>query len=111
MEYYVNVVLWEKEGVSYMDNVIKRFLQSEIMYQDLYVEIINFISNVHIRNGEFEGNEFIIKKMDQDNFIIFPEYTFRGESRRDIPYSTSIYRKNLLKEINDYAQKQGIKMK
>ncbi|WP_175989496.1 hypothetical protein [Bacillus sp. Marseille-Q1617] len=94
-----------------MDNVIKRFLQSEIMYQDLYDEIMNFISNVHIRSGEFEGNEFIIKKMDQDNFIIFPEYTFTGESQRDIPYSTSIYRKNLIKEINDYAQVQGIKMK
>ncbi|MGM0842840.1 MAG: hypothetical protein ACQEWE_19060 [Bacillota bacterium] len=94
-----------------MVNLIKKFLQSEIMYQDLYDEIMNFISNVHIRNSEFEGNEFIIKKMDLDNFIIFPEYTYRGENQRDIPYSTFIYRQNLIKEINDYAQKQGIKMK
>ncbi|MBM7569918.1 hypothetical protein [Aquibacillus albus] len=94
-----------------MINVLEKFLRSEIMYQDLYDEIMNFIYNVHIRNGEFEGNEFIIKKMDRDNFIIFPEYTHRGENQRDIPYSTSIYKQNLIKEINDYAQKQGIKLK
>lgn len=42
--------------------VLKRFLESEIMYQDLYDDIIAFITSFHVRNGEFEGNEFIIKK-------------------------------------------------
>lgn len=94
-----------------MINVIDRFLQSEIMYQDLYEAIIDFISNVHIRNGEFEGNEFIIKKMDQENFFIFPEYIFHEDNRREIPFSTSIYRGNLIKEINKHAMKQGLKLK
>jgi len=40
-----------------------------------------------------------------------PEYTYRGKNQRDIPYSTSIYKQNLIKEINDYAQKKSIKMK
>jgi hypothetical protein len=47
-------------------NVIERFLDDEILHQELYEEIINFITSFHIRNGEFEGNYFIIKKMDQD---------------------------------------------
>ncbi|MBP1967897.1 hypothetical protein J2Z65_007214 [Paenibacillus aceris] len=54
-------------------NVLERFLESEVRYQEMYEEIIKFITSAHIRNGEFEGNYFIIKKMDQDIFFIFAE--------------------------------------
>lgn len=50
-------------------NILESFLQSEINTQELYEEIISFITSYHIRCGEFEGNEYIIKKMDQINFL------------------------------------------
>jgi hypothetical protein len=43
-------------------DVIERFLKDEISSQELYEDIIKFITSTHIRNGEFEGNYFIIKK-------------------------------------------------
>lgn len=84
--------------------VIKRFLEDEISSQELYEAIFDFIDSVHIRNGEFEGNYFIIKKMDLTNFIIYPENIYPDENHREIPYSTSIYKENLLKEINERAR-------
>ncbi len=56
-------------------NVMEKFLQSEVNSQELYDDLFNFIISFHVRNGEFEGNEYIVKKMDRLNFIIFPEYT------------------------------------
>ncbi|KGP78175.1 hypothetical protein P364_0129885 [Paenibacillus sp. MAEPY2] len=84
--------------------VIKLFLEDEISSQELYEAIFDFIDSVHIRNGEFEGNYFIIKKMDLTNFIIYPENINPDENHREIPYSTSIYKENLLKEINERAR-------
>lgn len=84
--------------------VIKRFLEDEISSQELYEAISDFIDSVHIRNGEFEGNYFIIKKMDLNNFIIYVENIHPNENHREIPYSTSIYKENLLKEINERAR-------
>lgn len=49
-------------------NILEGFLQSEINTQELYEDIMSFITSYHIRCGEFEGNEYIIKKMDQTNF-------------------------------------------
>ena len=62
-------------------DIILKFLQAEISSQELYEEIYKFIDSYHIRNGEFEGNEYVIKKMDQDNFIIFPEYIYEDGKR------------------------------
>lgn len=88
-------------------NVIDGFLQSEINTQELYEDIINFITSYHVRNGEFEGNEYIIKKMDQSNFIIFPEYG-NVNNKREIHAAEAIYRENLLVKINEYATNRGI---
>jgi hypothetical protein len=46
-----------------MIDVMKRFLNGEISSQALYEDIFSFINSFHIRNGEFEGNYYIIKKM------------------------------------------------
>lgn len=86
---------------------MERFLEEEISSQELYEDIYSFINSFHIRNGEFEANYFIIKKMDQDNFFIYAENIFPDDNHREIPYSTSIYRNNLIKAINEYAQLQG----
>ena len=88
-------------------DIILKFLQSEINSNEAYEEIYCFIESYGIRNGEFEGNEYIIKKMDRDNFIIFPEY-IDDEGGREIPFSMSVYREQLLKEINDYVLNKGL---
>lgn len=90
--------------------VIESFLQSEINTQDLYDDIISFITSFHVRNGEFEGNEYVIKKMDQINFIIFPEYE-DDKGEREIHAAEAIYREKLIKRINEYAVTKGIKIR
>lgn len=88
-------------------NVLDRFLQSEINTQELYDDIIAFITSYHVRNGEFEGNEYIIKKIDQTNFIIFPEYD-DGKGGKEIHVAEAVYRDNLIKRMNEYAISKGI---
>ena len=63
-----------------------------------------------MRNGEFEGNEYIIKKMDQTNFIIFPGYTGK-DGKCEIHAAEAVYREVLLKVINEYAITKGITVK
>ena len=87
---------------------MEKFLQAEIYPDGMYEEIINFITSFHVRNGEFEGNEYIIKKMDHINFLVFSEYVLQ-DGRREIHSATSIYKCNLLQEINYYASTKGIR--
>ena len=84
-------------------NVMGSFLRSEINTQELYMDILHFITSYHIRCGEFEGNEYIIRKMDQGNFIIYPEYEGK-DGQREIHAAVAMYRENLIKEINQYAK-------
>ena len=88
-------------------DTIKKFLQAEINSKEYYESITNFIKSYEIRKGEFEGNEYIIMKVDRDNFIIFPEYD-DGEGGIQIPFSVSIYKDRLLDAINSYAQEKEI---
>lgn len=88
-------------------DVIQEFLKYEIYPNGMYEDIIHFITSSHIRSGEFEGNEYVIKKMDHSNFLVFSEYsTQNGE--REIHFATSIYKFQLLEIINEYAKSQGI---
>lgn len=43
-------------------DILKGFLSDKLSSKEFYVDIINFIESFHIRNGEFEGNRYIIKK-------------------------------------------------
>lgn len=90
-------------------DIVAKFLQAEINSQELYEEIYRFIVSYHIRNGEFEGNEYIIKKMDEDNFILFPEYTDE-DGKREIHFVTSIYKEQLIEEIQNNAIQKGLKL-
>ena len=101
---YVNKIVYRKG--KYMD-VLNKFLQAEINSKEYYESIINFINLYEIRKGEFEGNEYVIMKMDRDNFIIFSEYD-DGEGGIQIPFSLSIYKNSLLDAINSYAQEKGV---
>ena len=108
--YFAICTARESGGMEIIMNVLESFLQSEINTQELYDDIVLFITSFHIRNGEFEGNEFVIKKMDQTNYILFPEYEGK-DGEREIHAAIAIYRNNLMKEINDYAITKGIIIK
>lgn len=88
-------------------SVMRNFLRSEICNQEFYEDIMNYILSYHIRSGEFVCNEYIIKKMDQVNYIIFAEYVSRDGAQREISKTISVYRDNLLDEINKYAKEVG----
>ncbi len=90
-------------------DVTRSFLESEIFSQDLYEDIIRFVASLHIRNGEFEGNRFIIKKMDHLNFMIFPEDE-TDDGRREISYAMSIFGHDLLEQIQLHAKKMGLSL-
>ncbi|NRG46716.1 hypothetical protein HRF87_18375 [Bacillus sp. CRN 9] len=91
------------------NEMLDSFLADEISDQVIYEGIIDFIISYNIRNGEYEGNRFIIKKMDLYNFIIFDEYEIDG--KKSIGLSFSIPKKRLTKAINGYAEKQGYKLR
>ena len=88
-------------------DILNKFLQAEINSKDYYEMITNFISSHEIRKGEFEGNKYIIMKVDRDNFIIFPEYD-DGENGIQIPFSITVYKDKLLDIINGYAREKNI---
>lgn len=88
-------------------NILKKFLQAEINSIDYYESIVEFINSYEIRKGEFEGNEYIILKIDRNNFIIYPEYGDEDDGIQ-IPFSLSVYKNNLLAEIQKYAIEKGI---
>lgn len=90
-----------------MNEIIAEFLEEEVIYQEWYDSIYNFIADQNIRAGEYEGNIFVLKKMDRLNFIIFKEYTFRDSGLREIHRSTNIFRKDLLKAVNNHAFARG----
>ena len=78
------------------------FLDTEIFSQEFYDEIFKFIISVEIRNGEFEGNSYIIKKKDQLNFIICWEDEYQ-DGHFEISRAISVNRHKLIKEINIFA--------
>ncbi|MCM1257747.1 MAG: hypothetical protein NC307_07820 [Roseburia sp.] len=89
-------------------DILSKFLQAEINSKEYYVSIMNFIHSYEIRKGEFEGNEYVIMKMDRNNFILFPEYDGR-EGGVQIPFSLSIYKDKLVDAINMYAEKKFLR--
>lgn len=66
---------------------------------------MDFITSYYVRNGEFEGNEYVINKIDQTNYIIFSEYKYE-DGIREIHAAEVAYRENLIKRINEYASKK-----
>ncbi|MFD1851349.1 hypothetical protein [Oceanobacillus bengalensis] len=90
-----------------MTERMQEFLKIEISDQDFYDGIIDFIYSYNIRCGEYECNQYVIKKMDLQNYIIFEEYTYRKNGQRDIHHPISVTRNQLITQINNYAKKQG----
>ena len=88
-----------------MRELLKDFLETEISDQEFYDGIIRFVYSGNIRCGEYEGNQFVVKKMDLLNFIIYEEYVI--DQKREIQQSFSISKNKLINEMNRYAKKQG----
>ncbi len=62
------------------------FFHSELRgNQALYEAIFYFITSYEIRSGEFEGNEHVLRKVNQDNFILSREYTYFDSNKGEMP--------------------------
>ncbi|WP_078554457.1 hypothetical protein [Bacillus alkalicellulosilyticus] len=88
-----------------MQDILQSFLEIEISDQEYYDGIIRFIYSGNIRCGEYECNEFVVKKIDFLNFIVFDEYEINKKKKTTISFSIS--KDELIKSINDFAEKQG----
>lgn len=55
-------------------DMIKDFLYSEMSIEELYKEVIFFITSYEIRKGKFKGNKYIIEKINRDSFMLYIEY-------------------------------------
>ncbi len=87
--------------------ILMEFISTEITDDSSYRGIMNFIISENIRNGEYKGKEYVIKKMDLINFIIFPEYEY-GDGMRAIQCVEAIFKDILILKINEYAEENGI---
>ncbi len=85
--------------------ILNKFLNDELSSVEMYEDIINFITSYHIRSDEFEGNRYIIKKMDQVNFIIFAEDVYT-DGHREISNCISLYKNQLISAIETEAKEQ-----
>ena len=54
-------------------DMIKDFLYSEMSIEALYKEVIFFINSVEIQKGELEWNQYILRNIDKENFILYAE--------------------------------------
>ncbi|WLR54633.1 hypothetical protein LC048_19780 [Mesobacillus subterraneus] len=79
------------------------------MIKSIMMESLTSIWSGNIRCGEYEGNQFVIQKVDKDNFILFEEYVIDG--KREVHNAFSLNKSKLMKYINDYAHVQGFSLK
>lgn len=80
----------------YAKKILKEFLDTEFFCVEAADGIIQFILDANIRNGEYEGNEFILKKLNLYNFVIFKEYVYRDAMCPEISCVTAFSRDELL---------------
>ena len=88
-------------------DMIKDFLYSEISVEELYKEVIFFINSDEIQKGEFEGNEYILKKIDKENFILYAEYEDKEGVVKDMSETAQLIHKDrLIEMIEKYRQRK-----
>lgn len=88
-------------------DILKEFLRDEIQSKKEGLDIISFIESFNIRNGEYEGNRYVLKKIDKLNFFIFSEDIYL-DGHREVSGCISIYKTQILKEIKEWAQSKGV---
>lgn len=88
-------------------DILTDFLNTELSSKEVYEAIILFVTCVNIRNGEYEGNEYVILKVDQQNYIIYYESVDRSDGR-SIHRCTSIVEKDLLHLLMEEAHRRDL---
>jgi len=99
-----------QERVREMNEAIQDFLTTELIKEETYQQIFNFITDFHIRTGEYEGCGYIIKKYNRDNFIIFEEVDIQKNKLPQIYNAMSFSEKEILKIIMNYAKSKGYRV-
>ena len=89
--------------------IVENFLNTEISYQEMYEEIVYFINLFDIRCGELECNDYIVKKVDQNNFFIFVEDVY-PDGKKEINNVISIPKDLLVQRIQQHAKRIGLKV-
>lgn len=84
------------------------FLKAEIISEEARQGILAFISNWNIRTGEYEGNVFVVHKLDRKNILVYADEQWGGwgedETRsRLISRCVPIYTKDLVELIQAYC--------
>ena len=90
-------------------DMIKDFLYSEMSIEELYKEVIFFINSDEIQKGEFEGNQYILKKIDKENFILYAEYEDKEGVVKDMSGTAQFIHKDKLIEIIEKYKKENEK--
>lgn len=63
---------------------LKQFLESEVMDNETYKTIYDFITLPNFRSGEYEGNQYIIRKLDLSYIQIDDSVAFENTGKRQI---------------------------
>ncbi len=94
-------------------DILRGFIDTEIRgantpeHQEMYNEIRCFLTSYNIREGKYEGNEYLINKLSRDTVIIYQEYdTPEGWIYSQDARVCDI--KKLIEEIDKAAKKEGL---
>jgi hypothetical protein len=91
------------------ETMLNVFLTNELQYLESCNAILDFVMSMSIRNGEYEGNVAIIKKMDFNNFILYAESI--GENKfKSISGCVAIGRDELVEKIHEIARQNGVEL-
>lgn len=89
--------------------MINDFLELEATDKEMADEILHFINSCEIRKGEFEGNSYVIEKLDQTNFIIYEELVDEKDIK-SVFKVFSIYRKDFQNALISKAKECGYEL-
>lgn len=86
-------------------DMIKDFLYSEMSIEELYKEVIFFITSYEIRKGKFKGNKYIIEKINRDSFMLYIEYQdIQGKIMYTPSIAPIISQNRLIEFIEEYIK-------
>ncbi|WP_153731430.1 hypothetical protein [Sporosarcina obsidiansis] len=81
---------------------IQQFLDSEIMDVETYKTIYDFIALDNFRSGEYEGNQYVIRKINTNHIQIEDEIATENTG---IPSVESFRRGQILHILENYKDK------
>ncbi len=88
---------------------LKYFLRYEISNQGIYDEIMRLIKSTRIISGEVHCNEWVVRKIDLNNVVIYAEYEF-SDGHVEIDKDLAFYKNDFIKILNDYVKRNGLEM-